>query len=79
MTTLVRLAMAALVAAVSGLLGYIATLAVIAWAQHCQANASTCSLGGATGLTIALIVAFVVALALGRLTWRRLGRFAARS
>ena len=71
--------MSVLVAAVGGLLGYIAALAVIAWAEHCQPNAPRCDLGGAVGLTIALVVAVIVALALGWLTWRRLGRFSARS
>jgi len=79
MTTLVRLAMSLLVAAVSGLLGYIAALACIAWAEHCQPNAPACGLGGAAGLTVSLVVAAIVGLALGRLTWRRLDRFAPRS
>lgn len=79
MTRLVRLAMSLLVAAVSGLLGYIAALALIAWAEHCQPNATNCSLGGTLGLTIALIVALAVAFVLGRFTWRRLGRFSTRS
>jgi hypothetical protein len=79
MTRLVRLAMSLLVGAVTGLLGYIGTLALIAWAEQCQPNAPNCSLGGTLGLTIALIVALAVAVVLGRLTWRRLGRFSARS
>ena len=79
MTSLVRLAMSLLVAAVGALLGYIAALAVIAWAEHCQPNAPACNLGGTAGLTVSLIVAAAIGLALGRLTWRRLGRFATRS
>ena len=79
MNLLLRMAMSVLVAAVSGVLGYIATLAVIAWAQRCQPNGTSCSLGGATGLAIAMIVGLVVAIAVGRATWRRLGRFSART
>lgn len=71
--------MSALVAAVGGLLGYIASLALIAWAEHCEPNVASCSLGGAAGLTIALLVAVVAAFGLGRLTWKRLGRFSART
>jgi hypothetical protein len=79
MTPLLRLAMSFLIAAVSGILGYIATLAAIAWGERCQPNGANCSLGGAAGLTIAAIVALIVAIAVGRLTWRRLGRFSARA
>jgi hypothetical protein len=79
MTTLLRLAISLLVAAVGGLLGYIAALALIAWAEHCQPNAAVCNLGGTAGLTGSLVVAAAVGLALGGLTWLRLGRFASRS
>ena len=79
MTPLLRLAMSILVAAVSGVLAYIATLAVIAWSQHCQANGASCSLGGSTGLSGAAIVAVIAAIAVARLTWRRLGQFSARA
>jgi hypothetical protein len=79
MTSLVRLAMSLLVAAVAGLLGYIAALAVIAWAEHCQPNAPACNLGGTAGLAVSLIVAAAVGLSLGGLTWRRLRRFSSRS
>jgi hypothetical protein len=79
MTTLLRLAISLLVAAVGGLLGYIAALALIAWAEHCQPNAAVCNLGGTAGLTVSLVVATAVGLALGGLTWQRLGRFSSRS
>jgi hypothetical protein len=79
MTSLVRLAMSLLVAAVGGLLGYIAALAVIAWAEHCQPNAPACNLGGTAGLTVSLVVAAAVGLALGGLCWRSLRRFSSRS
>jgi hypothetical protein len=79
MTTLLRFAMSLVLAAVGGVVGYIAALAFIAWAEHCQPSGPTCSLGGTTGLASALVVAALVGLALGGLTWRRLGRYSARS
>jgi hypothetical protein len=79
MTPLLRLAMSFVIAAVSGVVGYIATLAVIAWGQHCRPNGASCSLGGAVGLTVATTVALAAAIAVGILTWRRLGRFSARA
>jgi hypothetical protein len=79
MTTLLRLAISLVLAAVGGLFGYIASLAVIAWSEHCQPNGPTCSLGGTAGLATALVVAAIVGVALGGLTWRRLGRFSTRS
>ena len=79
MTTLLRLAMTLVIGAVGGLVGYIATLAVIAWMEHCQPNGPTCSLGGTTGFAIALAIAACAALGLGGLAWSRLGRFSARS
>lgn len=79
MTPLLRLAMSFLIAAVSGILGYIATLAAIAWGERCQPNGANCSLGGAAGLTIAIVAGLVVAMAVARVVWRRLGRFAPRS
>jgi hypothetical protein len=79
MTPLLRLAMSLVLAAVGGLMGYIAALAFIAWAEHCQPSGPTCNLGGTTGMLIALIVAALAGLTLGALTWRRLGRFSPRS
>jgi len=79
MTALVRLAMSLLVAAVGGLLSYVAALSLIAWAEHCQPNAPACNLGGNAGLTVSLLVAALAGLALGGLTWRRLGRFSRRA
>jgi hypothetical protein len=79
MTTLLRFAMSLVLAAVGGVVGYIAALAFIAWAEHCQPSGPACSLGGTTGLVSALVVAALAGLAVGGLTWRRLGKYAARS
>ena len=79
MTNMLRFAMSLVLGAVGGLVGYIATLAVIAWAEHCEPNGPTCSLGGTTGLAIALGIAAAAGLGLGGLTWRRLGRLSGRS
>jgi hypothetical protein len=79
MTILLRLAMSLGIGAIGGLVGYIATLAVIAWTEHCQPNGPACSLGGTTGFAIALAIGAAAGLGLGTLAWRRLGRFSARS
>jgi len=79
MTTLLRLAMSVVIGAVGGLGGYIATLAVIAWTEHCQPNGPPCSLGGTTGFAIAVAIGAAAGIGFGVLAWRRLGRFSARS
>ena len=75
MTILLRMAIALLVAGVTGLLGFIAVLSVIAWTEHCESQAQTSTLGRVVGVSVGVMFAVIVPLALGGLTWRRLGRF----